>query len=51
MGLAAIVHVITSNEVVVVNAGEVGGVRVLYAAGDKLVGRPEEKTRTLSSVE
>ena len=43
MRLAAIVHVITSNEAVVVNAGEVGGVRLLYAVADKLVGRYQRK--------
>ena len=47
MRLAAIVHVITSNEAVVVNAGEVGGVRVLYAVGDKMMGRLEEKGITI----
>ena len=43
MRLAAIVHVITGNEAVVVNASEVGGVRVLYAVGDKLVGGLKRK--------
>ena len=47
MRLAAIVHVITANEAVVVNAGEEGGIRVLYAIADKLVGRPEEKGITI----